>query len=415
MIYFAGYDSWIQGIRSERPTEFAPPAEYYNSAQPPHGVDRQNKEFPTRPAASAKQTQRLRAVEKDVISQLSDLRHQVESQTAGPDAGGGGSLLSGVDTIPLPCMLPRPPENVGSLQANLPYTQPAMSATALESGQHSMDAQYCSSFGGETDERVTHQCRTAEAWQYENTSVESADAHNPVIHHNAKMHYQLAQHMSPTLGEWCDNVSDVITTFTQNWASSMSGVPSHQTLYRIDDPSRNSDSKDVISNTKICCEVSSTNSRVADDVAILSEPHESDVRTKKKEVHPLSAPQPAHIAARPMRPQVRRQPRYEKVNIHELPGSLPAPPTEGSTQHYPSQEEVFDKKTPSTVHRTEENQVRHWQRQFGHQAQRVVGNTNKLKNIPFPAPFVQKKVDEKTSLEKVEYDPTKPPPSASNR
>ena len=134
----------------------------------------------------------------------------------------------------------------------------------------------------------------------------------------------------------------------------------------------------------------------------------------------LAAPQPAHFSAAPTKSVTTRRPHYQRVNLHELPAQLPAPPSVANIPEYPSQEVVIDSKQSKGV-RTEKDDIRHWQRQFQFnesrnptlKAQGQGSRGLKTANIPFPAPNVQKKDgdDEKELFPTVEFDPSKPPPN----
>jgi hypothetical protein len=148
-----------------------------------------------------------------------------------------------------------------------------------------------------------------------------------------------------------------------------------------------------------------------------------------------AAPQPAHFSAGPSLPQANRMPRYERVFVHDLPPTLPAPPMVGASPvQYPSQEEVIGprrRKDQQQVHELSEKEaIKNWQRQFDQR--RLTATTAALvrkqdsstsaaevtlkpKNIPFASPYIQTDVgstdESKDDLAAKEFDPSKPPPT----
>ena len=98
------------------------------------------------------------------------------------------------------------------------------------------------------------------------------------------------------------------------------------------------------------------------------------------------------------------KPRYERVHLHQVPLTLPAPPSAGHLPHYPSQEDVHQTKRDNQ----EKDSVKHWYKQY---------SDNKVKpstaNIPFPSPYVQSESPKKDIFETTGFDPSKPPPNMS--
>ena len=98
------------------------------------------------------------------------------------------------------------------------------------------------------------------------------------------------------------------------------------------------------------------------------------------------------------------KPRYERVHLHQVPLTLPAPPSAGHLPHYPSQEDVNQTKRDNQ----EKDSVKHWYKQY---------SDNKVKpstaNIPFPSPYVQSESPKKDIFETTGFDPSKPPPNMS--
>ena len=98
------------------------------------------------------------------------------------------------------------------------------------------------------------------------------------------------------------------------------------------------------------------------------------------------------------------KPRYERVHLHQVPLTLPAPPSAGHMPHYPSQEDVHQTKRDNQ----EKDSVKHWYKQYGDT--KVKPSTA---NIPFPSPYVQSESSEKDMFETTGFDPSKPPPNMS--
>ena len=143
------------------------------------------------------------------------------------------------------------------------------------------------------------------------------------------------------------------------------------------------------------------------------------------------APQPAHYSSAPSGPQPK-MPKYERIFLHDLPPTLPLPPTAGSAAtQYPSQEEVIGPKRRKEPN--EKDAIRNWFRQFDQQQQTKAAasamsetglksdSSNsqllKPKNIPFASPYIQTndasvKVSDDPAAK--EFDPSKPPPSVSS-
>ena len=109
--------------------------------------------------------------------------------------------------------------------------------------------------------------------------------------------------------------------------------------------------------------------------------------------------------------------QYERVNLHQLPSSLPTPPTAGSTLQYPSQEDVFGARDGGKRPKSDNDLHRQWSRQFDGRLQQPQNNVTsststldhiKTANIPFVSPFVQKSNDSKATEE---FDSSEPPPT----
>ena len=118
---------------------------------------------------------------------------------------------------------------------------------------------------------------------------------------------------------------------------------------------------------------------------------------------PEAAPQPAHYTSAPKKPQPKKG-HYERVNMHQVPMSLPVPPIIGQEVKYPSMESVFGK-TPA---RREEDGINYWKRQYG--ASQPKGGAAASK-IPFPAPNIQKKTPTTGDSAIADFDLSKPPPN----
>jgi len=146
-------------------------------------------------------------------------------------------------------------------------------------------------------------------------------------------------------------------------------------------------------------------------------------------------PQPAHYGAAPSGPKPK-QPKYERIFVHDLPPTLPLPPTAGSAgAQYPSQEEVIGprrRKEPSSE-LAEKTAIRNWYRQFDQQRTKPrpvktsdAGSAHetddkkqllKPKNIPFASPYIQTSDASSNVVEDPaakEFDPSKPPPTVKS-
>ena len=121
---------------------------------------------------------------------------------------------------------------------------------------------------------------------------------------------------------------------------------------------------------------------------------------------PVAPPQPAHYTSAPMKPQPK-QGHYERVNMQQVPLSLPVPPIIGQEVKYPSMESVFGKKPE----KREEDRIKYWKQQFG--GSQPKGGTT-VTQIPFPAPNIQKEVA-KDDLAVADFDLSKPPPNIEKK
>lgn len=144
-----------------------------------------------------------------------------------------------------------------------------------------------------------------------------------------------------------------------------------------------------------------------------------------------SGPQPAHYSSAPSGPQAK-MPKYERIFLHDLPPTLPLPPTSGSSNaQYPSQEEVIGPKRRKEPHKlTEKDAIRNWYRQFDPKQTKPVVPTSagslesdsktqllKPKNIPFASPYIQTHDASSKAMDDPavkEFDPSKPPPSVGS-
>jgi hypothetical protein len=157
----------------------------------------------------------------------------------------------------------------------------------------------------------------------------------------------------------------------------------------------------------------------------------------------VAAPQPAHYASAPSLPQPKPA-KYERVFLHDLPPTLPAPPTVGSasTQQYPSQEEVIGPRRKQERKEIDEQAaIKNWYRQFdktwraSHVSTPNASSVESLqfekkekdvvskdgqnvplkpKSIPFASPYIQMKDTAKTAEEDLaaaKFNPSVPPPS----
>lgn len=160
-----------------------------------------------------------------------------------------------------------------------------------------------------------------------------------------------------------------------------------------------------------------------------------------------AAPQPAHYSSSPSLPQPK-QPKYERVFLHDLPPTLPAPPVAGSSAslQYPSQEEVIGPRRKQERRELDEQAaIKNWYRQFDknyratqvagagaaapaglasaslpsqkndqeHQTGGVQTVLLKPKSIPFASPYIQLKDGADKDMEEraaAEFDPSRPPP-----
>ena len=119
------------------------------------------------------------------------------------------------------------------------------------------------------------------------------------------------------------------------------------------------------------------------------------------------APQPAHYTSAPQKPQPK-QGHYERVNMHQVPLSLPLPPIIGQEVTYASQESIFGKKPE----KREEDGIKYWKKQFGG-SQPGAGAAGI--QIPFPAPNVKRKVVVNDGAAVTDFDLSKPPPSTEKQ
>jgi len=159
---------------------------------------------------------------------------------------------------------------------------------------------------------------------------------------------------------------------------------------------------------------------------------EAEITTGSFDIGPDNpGPQPAHYSSAPSAPQAK-MPKYERIFLHDLPLTLPLPPTAGSSNaQYPSQEEVIGPKRGKEPHElAQKDSIRNWYRQFDQKRTKPVLPTTegtlesddknqllKPKNIPFASPYIQandtscKVMDDPAAKE---FDPSKPPPSVSS-
>ena len=115
------------------------------------------------------------------------------------------------------------------------------------------------------------------------------------------------------------------------------------------------------------------------------------------------APQPAHYTSAPQKPRPK-QGHYERVNMHQVPLSLPLPPIIGQEVTYASQESIFGKKPE----KREEDGIKYWKQQFGGSQPRAGAAGTR---IPFPAPNVKRKAVASDGAAVADFDLSKPPPS----
>jgi len=158
----------------------------------------------------------------------------------------------------------------------------------------------------------------------------------------------------------------------------------------------------------------------------------------------IKAPLPAHFSSAPSKPQLKKA-KYEAIHLHELPPSLPAPPTSDYVPQYPSQEEILGpsrrRDQPRVI--SEGAAIKSWYRQFDNKSSRAVSSNPlgshvggiddstkpnakvttaelsllKPKNIPFASRYIQnERTTEKSAMElaTAEYDPSKPPPPVTS-
>ena len=130
---------------------------------------------------------------------------------------------------------------------------------------------------------------------------------------------------------------------------------------------------------------------------------------------PTLGPQPAHFSSGPMKPQVPTT-RYERVNLHELPMELPAPPTAHNIPAYPSQEVVIGACSKTNEEKAvkrpfnEDQAIKQWQRQF-YGPGKMESSSHKADKIPFKLPYVQSENKTEMSNDPAsKFDPSKPPP-----
>ncbi len=101
------------------------------------------------------------------------------------------------------------------------------------------------------------------------------------------------------------------------------------------------------------------------------------------------------------------KPRYERVNLHEVPLTLPAPPSVQCVPQYPSQEEVHKVQSDKDATLNE----RRWMGQYKFDSNNKSSETKiKTTAIPFPSPYVQSISDTNKLFPTDNFDPQKPPP-----
>ena len=100
------------------------------------------------------------------------------------------------------------------------------------------------------------------------------------------------------------------------------------------------------------------------------------------------------------------KPRYERVHLHKVPLTLPAPPSVRNMPLYPSQEDVHEIKRD----KQEKDTVKHWFKQYSDNKPKA-----STSNIPFPSPYVQSEPKKSDLFETAGFDPSKPPPNISDQ
>lgn len=140
-------------------------------------------------------------------------------------------------------------------------------------------------------------------------------------------------------------------------------------------------------------------------------PPEPDAEPASSSVNPMKAgPQPAHFASAPSKTMLRKV-KYERVNMHDLPASLPAPPTAGMAgPQYLSQEEVYGYQPKKPL--SEAEALKRWPNQFSKQSTESELEPPGLKpvSLPFASSLIQNKELSSTTNDFVTFDPNKPPP-----
>ncbi len=101
------------------------------------------------------------------------------------------------------------------------------------------------------------------------------------------------------------------------------------------------------------------------------------------------------------------KPRYERVNLHEVPLTLPAPPSAKCVPLYPSQEEVHKVQNNKDITMNEKR----WMGQYKFDGKSTSSDTKLASStIPFPSPYVQNSSDTNKLFPTDNFDPQKPPP-----
>lgn len=166
-----------------------------------------------------------------------------------------------------------------------------------------------------------------------------------------------------------------------------------------------------------------TSEKLPSKISNFNNPQFSTIEIKQKP-QKATQPQPVHFSAGPTKidPRLATMPRYERVNLYEVPDELPVPPSAVNVPQYPSMEDSStshdtNRKNVGTnskiVGKDSGNLVRNWNKQFNSKLTTADNNLDRVKhaNIPFVSPYVQKtnEPDEK-DLAGAMFDPTKPPP-----
>ena len=339
-ILFLGDEIYYEEQRSHRESEFAPPVQYYENSTNPKGVHReahveepeeyyeQPEEIPRKKKKKKKKRSKKSAQKSNTPSGISTGISAIRQQIAN---------AQDIANIPLP-----PGESDSSEDENVIGPMPAAE-----------DVQEHHSYSENTDQGYTtyQHGYTAPGHGYAGPEY-GYTGHGYTEHYDyTASYYPETNYQNTSESSHWNHGHDIDYTQQESTKTELpSQMPGYanatQQVPQVQQQSWNDDTQPAPAGT-------------SGEITALNSVHSVNADNMSTQPNTVNeqAPQPAHYSSAPTKPDHALKATYERVHLHEVPKSLPVPPSVQNMPAYPSQE------NPHLG--TQADREKKWQNQYG--------------------------------------------------